>query len=86
MNAVIAKHGSLHRSTLSTLEQLQRLPKNITVLFLASNPIDQVALRLDEEARSITEMIRKAKHRDSVRFETRWPVSNNPPSICIKSR
>ena len=74
MNAVIAKHGSLHQSTLSKIEQLQRLPKNITVLFLASNPIDQQALRLDEEARSITEMIRKAKHRDSVRLETRWAV------------
>ncbi|MCF0075185.1 CHAT domain-containing protein [Dyadobacter sp. CY261] len=74
LNAAITKHDSLHRSTLSKLEELQRLPKNIVVLFLASNPVDQAALGLDEEARSITEMIRKAKHRDSVRLETRWAV------------
>ena len=31
-------------------------------------------LKLDEEARSITEMIRKSKHRDSVKFESCWAV------------
>lgn len=44
------------------------------VLFLTSNPINAQPLRLDEEARSISEMIRKAEHRDSVSFETRWAV------------
>jgi len=53
---------------------LKNIPKKITVLFLASNPIDQAQLRLDEEARSISEMIRKAKHRDSVKLESCWAL------------
>jgi hypothetical protein len=59
---------------LSEIEKLQRLPERIAVLFLASNPLDQATLRLDEEARSIMEMIRKSEHRDAVRFESRWAV------------
>ena len=74
IDTTIAKHDSIHKDTLSALERLQRLPEQIVVLFLASNPADQQQLRLDEEARSITEMIRKAKHRDSIQFETRWAV------------
>lgn len=70
----LVKHENMHKSTMSTLEKLQNLPERIVVLFLAANPADQQQLRLDEEARSITEMIRKAKHRDSVIFETRWAV------------
>jgi hypothetical protein len=53
---------------------LQELPERLTVLFLASNPIDQQPLRLDEEARSIHEMVRKSEHRDVVRLESRWAV------------
>ena len=53
---------------------MKNIPKKITVLFLASNPIDQVQLRLDEEARSISEMIRKAKHRDAVKLESCWAL------------
>ena len=56
------------------IEILKNLPEQITVLFLAANAVDQEQLRLDEEARAITDMIRKSKHRDSVRFETRWAV------------
>lgn len=41
---------------------------------MASNPIDVQALRLDEEAREIGEMIRKSEHRDSVSFVTKWAV------------
>lgn len=74
MKVTIAKHDKLHASTLSKLDELKCLPENITVLFLASNPIDQQQLRLDEEARAIAEMIRKAKHRDAVKLETRWAV------------
>ena len=51
---------------------LQSIPETITVLFMASNPAGSVQLRLDEEARSIAEMIRKSEHRDSVKFESRW--------------
>lgn len=74
LGEAIRQHDYLHRETISTLERLQKLPETIVVLFLASNPIDQSQLRLDEEARSIAEMIRKAEHRDSVRFETRWAI------------
>ncbi|MGB4589669.1 MAG: CHAT domain-containing protein [Clostridiaceae bacterium] len=56
-----------------TLTDLQNIPEIITVLFMASNPTTgTMPLRLDEEARSIQEMIRKSEHRDSVKFETRW--------------
>lgn len=54
------------------IEQLQAVPETITVLFLAANPIDTPALRLDEEARSIQEKIRLSEYRDSIRFESRW--------------
>lgn len=68
------RHNALHRTTFNEIQELRKIPEKITVLFLASNPIDQAPLRLDEEARSITEMIRKAKHRDSVKFESRWAL------------
>ncbi len=74
MNEVIVKHDSMHKNTQKALERLQNLPERIVVLFLAANPVDQVQLRLDEEARSINDMIRKAEHRESVQFETRWAV------------
>jgi len=70
----MAKHDSLHSETRSQLELLRKLPEKIIVLFLASNPIDQQQLRLDEEARAINEMIRGSKHRDVVKLETRWAV------------
>ncbi|WP_227512607.1 MULTISPECIES: hypothetical protein [Marinobacter] len=74
INRTLDKHEGLHQSTIETLEALQQLPERIMVLFLASNPVDAQQLRLDEEARSIGDMIRKAKHRDSVSFESRWAV------------
>lgn len=51
---------------------LARLPEAIKVLFIASNPIDQTQLRLDEEIRAITEKIRASEHRDSVHLVSRW--------------
>ncbi len=74
MNATIGKHDKLHARTMYKMEQLSRLPESIKVLFLASNPIDQQQLRLDVEAREINEKISRTKHRDSVKFETRWAV------------
>lgn len=74
INSTISRHDALHRDTQLRLESLQKLPEKIVVLFLAANPQDQQQLRLDEEARSITEMITKAKHRDAVKFETRWAI------------
>lgn len=56
------------------IEQLKAVPEKITVLFFATNPIGTTQLRLDEEARTIQEMIRKSEHRDSISFETRWAV------------
>jgi hypothetical protein len=41
---------------------------------MASNPLDQPALRLDEEARAVAEMIRKSEHRDAVKLESCWAV------------
>lgn len=70
----LARHDMLHRHTAAALQRLQEPPERLTVLFLASNPIDQAALRLDEEARAIGEMIRKSEHRDAVRLESRWAV------------
>ena len=35
---------------------------------------DQAQLRLDEEARAISDMIRKSAHRDSVKLESCWAV------------
>ena len=67
----LTKDVSSHNSRLSKLENL---PKQISVLFLASNPNDTDRIRLDEEARAITEMIRKSEHRDSVALHTCWAV------------
>ncbi|WP_155617087.1 CHAT domain-containing protein [Xanthomonas translucens] len=70
----LSRHDQLHRTTAATLQRLQELPEQLTVLFLASNPLDQAQLRLDEEARSILEMVRKSEHRDVVKLESRWAV------------
>lgn len=74
MNSTLAKHDRLHVETKTMLERIPQLPEKIVVLFLASNPVDQKQLRLDDEARSIAEMIRKTKHRDSVKLESCWAV------------
>jgi hypothetical protein len=66
----LAQHDVLHQHTLSELRRLTELPEKIVVLFMASNPLDQPQLRLDEEARAIAEMIRKSKHRDAVKLES----------------
>lgn len=74
INSTLHQHNKLHLETINEIKILKNIPKKITVLFLASNPIDQAQLRLDEEARSISEMIRKAKHRDSVKLESCWAL------------
>jgi len=74
ISSTLQRHDNLHTETRYKIEELKNIPEKIIVLFLASNPIDQQQLRLDEEARSISEMIRKSKHRDSVKFETCWAV------------
>lgn len=51
-----------------------RLPEKIKVLFMASNPLDQSQLRLDEEIRAITEKIRASEYRKSVELVSKWAV------------
>ena len=53
---------------------ISKLPTKIKVLFLASNPADQIQLRLDEEVRAITEKIRLSEYRDSVDLISRWAL------------
>lgn len=74
ISSTLNRHGQLHDQTQIEIANLKSLPEKIIVLFLAANPLDQQQLRLDEEARSITEIIKKTKHRDSVKFESRWAV------------
>jgi hypothetical protein len=74
INNTLATHDRLHQETRSVLERLQHLPEKIIVLFFAANPLNKQQLRLDEEARAISEMIRKARLRESVKFESCWAV------------
>jgi hypothetical protein len=74
INDTLNHHNRLHKDTIYEIQELKKIPEKITVLFLASNPLDQVQLRLDEEARAISEMIRKSKHRDSVKLESCWAL------------
>lgn len=68
----LAQHEKYQEKLQMQIEQLRAIPEKITVLFLAANPIDTPALRLDEEARMIYEKIRQSEFRDSVEFESRW--------------
>lgn len=67
LSATVKNHGE-------EINKLKDLPEKITVLFLASNPRDQLQLSLDKEVRSITERINSSRHRDSVVLESRWAV------------
>ena len=68
----LAQHEKYQEELQMQIEQLKVIPEKITVLFLAANPTDTPALRLDEEARMIFEKIRQSEFRDSVEFESRW--------------
>jgi predicted patatin/cPLA2 family phospholipase len=74
INSTLISHERMHEETQKQIKRLQQLPDKIVVLFFAANPLDQMQLRLDEEVRSILEMIRKAKHRDVVKLESCWAV------------
>ncbi|MCG9699492.1 CHAT domain-containing protein [Vibrio natriegens] len=67
VNRTLSEHSD-------AINSLNELPEEITVLFLASNPRDQGQLGLDEEVRSIKEMIAKSRHRDVVKLESCWAV------------
>ncbi|KIC61353.1 hypothetical protein RM51_17790 [Chryseobacterium taiwanense] len=70
----LINHKELHLQTQREIRALKDIPQKITVLFLASNPLDLTQLRLDQEARAIANMIRQSKYRDSVQFESRWAL------------
>lgn len=74
LNRTMNAHAQIQDEIQSQIQELKKLPENITVLFLAANPIDTTSLRLDAEARAIQETIRKSEYRDTLRFETRWAV------------
>ena len=46
----------------------------IKILFLSSNPEFTTPLKLDEEARLITQKIRASEYRDVLKLETLWAV------------
>jgi len=90
MQNTLDSHEQMHTHTRNILDKVRILPDAISVLFFASNPLDQKQLRLDEEARAINEMIRKSEHRDSVKLISHWAVrpldilqalNENQPSI-----
>lgn len=56
------------------IEQLEFGPGPITVLYLGTSPIDEDRLRVDAEARSIYEAIRKSDNPQRVRLCSRWAV------------
>lgn len=74
INTTLNDHERWHIETMNAVKDLKNIPEKIVVLFLASNPIDQASLRLDAEAREISEMIKKSKHRDAITFQTCWAV------------
>lgn len=74
INQAIAKQKQQQDSMQKDIDELKSVPEKITVLFFATNPMGTTQLRLDEEARSIQEVISKSKHRDSISFESRWAV------------
>src|SRR5262245_53952781 len=48
--------------------------EKVKVLFLASNPLQQSRLALDEEVRTITAQVRSAEHRDAIELISAWAV------------
>jgi hypothetical protein len=46
----------------------------VKILFLASNPLEQSRLTLDEEIRAITAQLRSAEHRDALELVSGWAV------------
>ena len=68
-------HKDLSRSPI--VIEYSKLPEEITVLFVGSNPNDQSWLRLDDEIRLITKKIREAEYRNSVKLKSIWATRPN---------
>lgn len=56
------------------VRNLEDLPEEITVLFMAACPKNVDRIRLDEEAREIHDSLRKTDYRDNIKLETRWAL------------
>lgn len=74
LNRAVQSHEKTQNELQETINELQKTPESLIVLFLATNPINTKRLRLDEEARTIQEIIRKSDYRDTIIFETRWAL------------
>lgn len=77
MEKNLERQRKLQEQLQRDVKQLKEVPNKITVLFLASNPIDTAQLRLDEEVHAIQEKIRLSDYRDSIKFESRWAVRSS---------
>lgn len=67
INSIKEQHEKLFK-------KINWLPEKIVVLFLTSSPKDEKLLQPDIEAREITEMISKARYRNSIEFRSAWAV------------
>ena len=74
INQSLQQQNFFQQHISAEIKMLKSIPERITVLFFATSPKDQNKLRLDEEFRTIQEMIRKSEYRDSISFESRWAV------------
>lgn len=76
VDETLLSHAIAQNDIRNEIDELKALPKEITILFLASNPNinSNNYLKLDEEARNIQEKIRLSEYRDTIKFETRWAV------------
>lgn len=59
-----------------SFQQLDSVSVN-KVLFLASSPLDEARLRLDQEAREIDEGLRRSRKREQFRLEQRWAIGTD---------
>lgn len=66
----LQQHYNAQAHIADEIERLKYVPEKIIVLFFATNPCDTDRLRLDEEVRSIQEMIRKSEHRNSIFYSS----------------
>lgn len=75
----LEEQNNLHKQFVKSTNtiEFEKLPEKIVVLFIASNPINQTQLRLDEEIRGITRKIRESKYRDSVELKSIWATRPN---------
>ena len=83
---MVDKANSANLSKRIELNRLLVAPKNNhihkscsdmrKILFLASSPIDQIRLRLDEECREIDEGLRRSNNRDQFSLVQKWAIGS----------